>query len=150
LISGTTIRTLFGQSLLGSGDISLTPAQMGVAAAGHTHTTADITDYTQKTKQLIHSSLEAGAGVTLSYNLANEKTIISAVGGSGNGGSGYIVADRLGATAGQNHAFSISPQNTFNLAAYALKEEAGAANQTYVVDDFNASSELGYNATSAV
>ncbi|KGA40749.1 hypothetical protein KU75_14945, partial [Pectobacterium odoriferum] len=29
LISGTTIRTLFGQSLLGSGDISLTPAQMG-------------------------------------------------------------------------------------------------------------------------
>ncbi|MEI7207969.1 discoidin domain-containing protein [Pectobacterium carotovorum] len=150
LISGTTIRTLFGQSLLGSGDFSPTPAQMGVAAADHTHTTADITDYTQKTKQLIHSSLEAGAGVTLSYNPSNEKTIISASGGSGNGGSGYIVADRQGATAGQNHAFSISPQNTFNLAAYALKEEAGAANQTYAVDDFNASSESGYNATSAV
>ncbi|RRO07978.1 discoidin domain-containing protein [Pectobacterium aquaticum] len=150
LISGTTIRTLFGQSLLGSGDVSPTPAQMGVAAVGHTHTTADITDYTQKTKQLIHSSLEAGAGVTLSYNPANEKTIISAVGGSGSGGSGYIVADRQGATAGQNHAFSISPQNKFNLAAYALKEEVGAANQTYVVDDFNASSESHYNAISAV
>ncbi|WP_405079226.1 discoidin domain-containing protein [Pectobacterium carotovorum] len=150
LISGTTIRTLFGQSLLGSGDISPTPAQMGVAAADHTHTTADITDYTQKTKQLIHSSLEAGAGVTLSYNPANEKTIISAAGGSGNGGSDYIVADRQGATAGQNHAFSISPQNTFNLAAYALKEEAGSANQTYVVDDFNASSEPNYNATNDV
>ncbi|MEI7341117.1 discoidin domain-containing protein [Pectobacterium brasiliense] len=150
LISGTTIRMLFGQSLLGSGDISLTPAQMGVAAADHTHTTADITDYTQKTKQLIHSSLEAGAGVTLSYNPVNEKTIISAAGGSGSGGSGYIVAERQGATAGQNHAFSISPQNKFNLAAYALKEEAGAANQTYVVDDFNASSEANYNATNAV
>ncbi|MFJ5468532.1 discoidin domain-containing protein [Pectobacterium carotovorum] len=150
LISGTTIRTLFGQSLLGSGDISLTPAQMGVAAANHTHTTADITDYTQKTKQLIHSSLEAGAGVTLSYNPVNEKTIISAAGGSGNGGSGYIVADRQGATAGQNHTFSISPQNTFNLAAYALKEVAGAVNQTYVVDDFNALSETNYKATSAV
>ncbi|WDG00066.1 discoidin domain-containing protein [Pectobacterium carotovorum subsp. carotovorum] len=150
LISGTTIRTLFGQSLLGSGDISPTPAQMGVAAADHTHTTADITDYTQKTKQLIHSSLEAGAGVTLSYNPVNEKTIISAAGGGSGGGSGYIVADRQGATAGQNHAFSISPQNTFNLAAYALKEEAGAANQTYVVDDFNASSEPNYNATNAV
>ncbi|ARA77317.1 hypothetical protein RC90_14825 [Pectobacterium brasiliense] len=147
LISGTTIRTLFGQSLLGSGDFSPTPAQMGVAAADHTHTTADITDYTQKTKQLIHSSLEAGAGVTLSYNPVNEKTIISAVGGSGTGGSGYIVADRQGATAGQNHAFSISPQNTFNLAAYALKEEAGAANQTYVVDDFGASSKANYDAT---
>ncbi|GKW36143.1 discoidin domain-containing protein [Pectobacterium carotovorum] len=146
LISGTTIRTLFGQSLLGSGDISPTPAQMGVAAADHTHTTADITDYTQKTKQLIHSSLEAGAGVTLSYNPVNEKTIISAAGGSG-GGSGYIVAERLGATAGQNHAFSIRPQNTFNLAAYALKEEAGAANQTYVVDDFGASSKENYDAT---
>ncbi|MEQ9912718.1 discoidin domain-containing protein [Pectobacterium polaris] len=150
LISGTNIRTLFGQPLLGSGDISLTPAQMGVAAAVHTHTTSDITDYTQKTKQLIHSSLEAGAGVTLSYNPSSEKTIISAVGGSGTGGSGYIVADRQGATAGQNHLFSIRPQNTFNLAAYALKEEAGAVNQTYVVDDFNASSEPGYNVTSAV
>ncbi|MCY9850226.1 discoidin domain-containing protein [Pectobacterium jejuense] len=149
LISGTTIRTLFGQSLLGSGDISLTPAQMGVAAADHTHTTADITDYTQKTKQLIRSSLEAGAGVTLSYNPVNEKTIISAAGGSGTGGSGYIVADRQGATAGQNHAFSISPQNTFNLAAYALKEVAGAANQTYVVDDFGVSSEGNYNVTHA-
>ncbi|MBA0167578.1 discoidin domain-containing protein [Pectobacterium sp. CFBP8739] len=151
LLSGTTIRTVFGQSLLGSGDISPTPAQMGVAAIGHTHTTADITDYTQKTKQLIHSSLEAGAGVTLSYNPVNEKTVISATGGgSSSGGSGYIVADRLGATAGQNHAFSISPQNAFNLAAYALKEEAGAANQTYVVDDFNASSEPNYNATNDV
>ena len=149
LISGTTIRTLFGQSLLGSGDISPTPAQMGVAAADHTHTTADITDYTQKTKQLIHSSLEAGAGVTLSYNPANEKTIISAVGGGSGGGSGYIVAERLGATAGQNHAFSIRPQNTFNLAAYALKEVAGAANQTYVVDDFGVSSEGNYNVTHA-
>ncbi|WP_323635093.1 discoidin domain-containing protein [Pectobacterium polaris] len=150
LISGTNIRTLFGQSLLGSGDISLTPAQMGVAAADHTHTTADITDYTQKTKQLIHSSLEAGAGVTLSYNPVNEKTIISAAGGSGSGGSGYIVAERQGATAGQSHLFSIRPQNAFNLAAYALKEEAGAVNQTYVVDDFNASSESNYNATNAV
>ncbi|MER3384866.1 discoidin domain-containing protein [Pectobacterium aroidearum] len=151
LISGTTIRTVFGQSLLGSGDVSPAPAQMGAAAVGHTHTTAEITDYTQKTKQLIHSSLEAGAGVTLSYNPASEKTIISAAGGgSGSGGSGYVVADRQGATAGQNHAFSISPQGTFNLAAYALKEEAGAANQTYAVDDFNASSEPNYNATSAV
>ncbi|WP_233963124.1 discoidin domain-containing protein [Pectobacterium versatile] len=150
LISGTTIRTLFGQSLLGSGDISPTPAQMGVAATDHSHTTAEITDYTQKTKQLIHSSLEAGAGVTLSYNPVNEKTIISAAGGGSVGGSGYIVADRQGATAGQNHAFSISPQNTFNLAAYALKEEAGAANQTYVVDDFNASSESNYQSTNAV
>ncbi|WP_420065291.1 discoidin domain-containing protein [Pectobacterium colocasium] len=151
LLSGTTIRTVFGQSLLGSGDISPTPAQMGVAAIGHTHTTADITDYTQKTKQLIHSSLEAGSGVTLSYNPVNEKTVISATGGgSSSGGSGYIVADRLGATAGQNHAFSISPQNTFNLAAYALKEEAGAANQTYVVDDFNAVSKANYAATDAL
>ncbi|MEQ9886995.1 discoidin domain-containing protein [Pectobacterium zantedeschiae] len=151
LISGTTIRTVFGQSLLGSGDLSLTPAQMGVAAVGHTHTTAEITDYTQKTKQLIHSSLEAGAGVTLSYNPASEKTVISATGGgSGSGGPGYIVADRQGATAGQNHAFSISPKHKFNLAAYALKEEAGAANQTYGVDDFNASSKINYDTTNDV
>ncbi|QHQ14827.1 hypothetical protein GMW39_02375 [Pectobacterium parmentieri] len=151
LISGTNIRTVFGQSLLGSGDVSPTPAQMGVATAGHTHTTAEIADYTQKTKQLIHSSLEAGAGVALSYNPASEKTVISATGGgSGSGGSGYTVAERQGATAGQNHAFSIRPQNTFNLAAYALKEVAGVANQTHVVDEFNESSEPNYHATSEV
>ncbi|WP_224652471.1 discoidin domain-containing protein [Pectobacterium versatile] len=150
LLSGATIRTLFGESLLGSGDISPTPAQMGAAAVGHTHTTSEITDYTQKTKQLIHSSLEAGMGVTLSYNPVNEKTVISAAGGgSGNGGSGYIVAERQGATAGQNHAFSISPQSKFNLAAYALKEVAGVVNQTYVVDDFGVSSEDNYNVTHA-
>ncbi|WP_224717663.1 discoidin domain-containing protein [Pectobacterium versatile] len=150
LLSGATIRTLFGESLLGSGDISPTPAQMGAAAVGHTHTTSEITDYTQKTKQLIHSSLEAGTGVTLIYNPVNEKTVISAAGGgSGNGGSGYIVAERQGATAGQNHAFSISPQSKFNLAAYALKEVAGAANQTYVVDGFGVSSEENYNVTHA-
>ncbi|WP_224553438.1 discoidin domain-containing protein [Pectobacterium versatile] len=150
LLSGATIRTLFGESLLGSGDISPTPAQMGAAAVGHTHTTSEITDYTQKTKQLIHSSLEAGTGVTLIYNPVNEKTVISAAGGgSGNGGSGYIVAERKGATAGQNHAFSISPQSKFNLAAYALKEVAGAANQTYVVDGFGVSSEENYNVTHA-
>ncbi|QQG29684.1 discoidin domain-containing protein [Pectobacterium carotovorum] len=149
LLSGATIRTLFGESLLGSGDISPTPAQMGAAAVGHTHTTSEITDYTQKTKQLIHSSLEAGMGVTLSYNPVNEKTIISATGGGSGGGSGYIVADRQGATAGQNHAFSIRPQNAFNLAAYALKEVAGVVNQTYVVDDFGVSSEDNYNVTHA-
>ncbi|KML68533.1 discoidin domain-containing protein [Pectobacterium peruviense] len=150
LISGTNIRTLFGQSLLGSGDFSPTPAQMGVSAVGHTHTTSEITDYTQKTKQLIHSSLEAGAGVTLSYNAVSEKTVISTTGGgSGSGNSDYIVADRQGATAGQNHAFTISSQNTFNLAAYALKEVVGAANQVYVVDDFNASSEENYSVTDA-
>ncbi|MFJ5392177.1 discoidin domain-containing protein, partial [Pectobacterium sp. CHL-2024] len=33
------------------------------------------------------------------------------------------------------------------LAAYALKEEAGAVNQTYVVDDFVASSKANYDAT---
>ncbi|MFJ5408696.1 discoidin domain-containing protein [Pectobacterium punjabense] len=151
LISGTTIRTLFGQSLLGSGDLSLTPAQMGAAAVGHTHTTAEITDYTQKTKQLIHSSLEAGTGVTLSYNPASEKTVISATGGgSGSGSSGYVVADRQGATAGQNHVFSISPQNKFNLAAYALKEVPGTTNQTYGIDDFAMASEVNYALTNAI
>ena len=48
LISGTTIRTLFGQSLLGSGDISLTPAQMGGAAADHTHTPQRTSPTTRK------------------------------------------------------------------------------------------------------
>ncbi|MEQ9852708.1 discoidin domain-containing protein [Pectobacterium aroidearum] len=149
LVSGTNIRSLFGNSLLGSGNLAPTPAQMGAAAAIHTHTTADITDYTQKTQQLITASLEAGTGVTLGYNPVSGKTIISAVGGSG-GGSGYVVVDRAGATAGQNHTFSVSTQNAFDLAAFALKEEAGAAGVTFLVDEFNAESEVSYNTTNDV
>ncbi|MEL7631687.1 discoidin domain-containing protein [Pectobacterium aroidearum] len=149
LVSGNNIRSIFGQSLLGSGNLAPTPAQMGAAAAAHTHTTADITDYTQKTQQLITASIEAGQGVTLGQNPVNGKTIISASGGS-SGGGGYIVVDRTGATAGQNHVFSFSPQSAFNLIAYALKEVAGATNQTYVVDEFNLNSESNYYITDAV
>ncbi|MEQ9770870.1 discoidin domain-containing protein [Pectobacterium jejuense] len=149
LVSGTNIRSLFGQSLLGSGNLAPTPAQMGAAASVHTHATADITDYTQKTQQLITASLEAGTGVTLGYNPVSGKTIISAAGGSG-GGSNYIVVDRQGAGAGQLHTFNISTQSAFNLAAFALKEEAGTTNVTVLVDDFNASSEKNYETTSAM
>ncbi|MEI7341194.1 discoidin domain-containing protein [Pectobacterium brasiliense] len=150
LVSGTNIRSLFGNSLLGSGNLAPTPAQMGAAAAVHTHTTADITDYTQKTQQLITASLEAGQGVTLGYNPVSGKTIISAAGGSGGGSSGYIVVERQGASAGQIHTFNISAQSSFDLAAFALKEEAGTENVTVLIDDFNAASELNYNTTSAV
>ncbi|PWC17617.1 discoidin domain-containing protein, partial [Brenneria nigrifluens] len=94
--------------------------------------------------------LEAGPGVTLGQNPVSGKTIISAVGGGSGGGGGYIVVDRPSATAGQNHSFSFSAQNAFNLTAYALKETAGATNQTYVIDDFNAESELNYDSTNAV
>nr|WP_237613361.1 hypothetical protein [Pectobacterium parmentieri] len=78
-----------------------------------------------------------------------EKTIISTTGGSG-GGGGYIVVDRPSATAGQNHIFSISAQRAFNLSAHALKEESGAANQTYIIDEFNPASETNYNNTNYV
>ncbi|WP_233981743.1 discoidin domain-containing protein [Pectobacterium versatile] len=148
LVSGTNIRSLFGQSLLGSGNLAPTPAQMGAAAATHTHTTADITDHTQKTQQLITASLEAGQGVTLGYNPVSGKTVISAAGGSG-GDSNYIVVDRHGASAGQLHTFNISTQSAFNLAAFALKEEAGTTNVTVLVDDFNASSGSSYDVTNA-
>ncbi|GBO49447.1 hypothetical protein MFFDBJGM_02465 [Pectobacterium versatile] len=148
LVSGTNIRSLFGQSLLGSGNLAPTPAQMGAAAATHTHTTADITDHTQKTQQLITASLEAGTGVTLGYNPINGKTIISAAGGSG-GSSNYIVVDRQGAGAGQLHTFNISTQSAFDLFAFALREESGSTSVTVLVDDFNASSESGYDVTDA-
>ncbi|AIU90478.1 carbohydrate-binding protein [Pectobacterium odoriferum] len=149
LVSGANIRSLFGQSLLGSGNLAPTPAQMGAAAAVHTHTTADITDYTQKTQQLITASLEAGTGVTLGYNPINGKTIISAAGGSG-GSNNYIVVDRQSAGAGQLHTFNISTQSAFDLFAFALREESGSTNVTVLVDDFNASSESSYDVTDAI
>ncbi|MGP3594300.1 discoidin domain-containing protein [Vagococcus sp. WN89Y] len=148
LVSGQNIRSLFGQSLLGSGDLSLIPAQMGSAAENHIHSTADIKDFASQTQQLITSSLQAGTGVTLGQNPVSGKTIISASGGGGS--SGYIVVERQGVTAGQNHSFNFSQQSAFNLHAYALKEVTGSTNQTYLVDDFEAVSETSYSCTDAL
>ncbi|NCF03824.1 discoidin domain-containing protein [Kosakonia sp. MH5] len=150
LVSGSNIRSLFGLSLTGSGNLAPTPAQMGAAATQHTHAVADIADFTQQTQALIVNSLEAGSGITLGQSPVSGKTIISASGSGAGGGGGYIVVDRAGATAGQVHSFSFAPQSGFNLCAYALKSEQGQQNKSYTQDAFPAGSEAGFNTTADI
>lgn len=151
LVSGNNIRSLFGLSLLGSGNLTPTPAQMGAAATQHTHVVADIADFTPQAQALIVNSLEAGPGVTLGQNPVSGKIIVGASGGgSGGGGSGYIVVDRAGATAGQVHSFSFATQSGFNLCAYALRSEQGKQNQAYTQDDFPAGGETSFNTTADI
>jgi len=150
LVSGSNIRSLFGLSLTGSGNLAPTPAQMGAAATQHTHAVADIADFTQQTQALIVNSLEAGSGITLGQSPVSGKTLISASGGGAVGGGGYIVVDRAGATAGQVHSFSFAPQSGFNLCAYALKSEQGKQNQAYTQDAFPAGGEASFNTTADI
>jgi hypothetical protein len=149
LVSGTNIKSLFGVSILGSGNFSPTPATMGAAAAVHTHTTNDITDFSSATQLKIGQSLQSGNGITISYDNSSGKTTIASTGSSG-GVSGYTSVTRIGATAGQVHSFNITPQYTFNYNAFALKEEVGATNQTALIDDFLAGTLSNYNGTNAV
>lgn len=146
LISGTNIKTFNGMSLLGPGDFAPTPDQLGCAAAKHTHTTADISDYTTKTQQMVIGSLEAGPGISLGLNPVSGKTTISGTGGSGDG-AGYIVNLRNNSLAGQAHSFIIPTQTDYDLSAYALKEEDGSKNQANAVGNFAANQSVNYNAT---
>lgn len=150
LVSGSNIRSLFGLSLTGSGNLVPTPAQMGAAATQHSHAVTDIADFTQQTQALIVNSLEAGPGITLGQSPVSGKTTISASGGGAGGGGGYIVVDRAGVTAGQVHSFSFAPQSGFNLCAYALKSEQGQQNKSYTQDAFPAGSEASFNTTADI
>lgn len=150
LVSGTSIKTIYGQQLLGSGDLTFTLTQLGAAAQNHDHTTTNITDYIPATKALIMGSLEAGQNVTLNQNPATGRTVISASGGGSGGGNGYMVGDRPNSSANENHVFYFSNQSAFNMSAFALKELAGALNQTYIIDSFTDDTLANYSATSDV
>lgn len=148
LVSGITIKTLFGLGILGNGDAQPTPAQMGCAAAVHTHVMADVTDYKSKVLDLVGGAIKPGKGVTVGYNAVSQEIAI-AVSGSAVGGNGrdYVVMERLKSAAGQLHAFSFEAQSGYNLSAYALKAEDGKQNQTYTQDGFSASAVGNFNAT---
>lgn len=137
LISGVSIKTVYGQSLMGGGDVTFTPTQIGAAEKVHVHSTADITDFTQKSQQLIANSIEAGSGISIGLNPSNGKTTISGANSQGDNNN-YVVVDRPNATAGQNHAFAIQKQAGYNLDTFVLKEEPGTKNQTVMQGNFAA------------
>ncbi|MEI7065409.1 discoidin domain-containing protein [Dickeya chrysanthemi] len=114
--------------------------------ANHTHTAAQITDFTDAVRKVLVSTLAAGQGVALNYDAGSNQLVVSATGGnsgggnsSGNsGGRGYTVVTRNGMTANQVFTFPFSVTGTmdYSFDAYALKEEAGSTS-TIMTDSYD-------------
>ncbi len=121
--------------------------------ANHTHTASQITDFTDAVRKVLVATLAAGQSVSLNYDTNSNQLVVSATGGSsGNGGTGYTVLTRSGATANQVFAFPISPngQMDYSFEAFALKEEAGLANQNAIQEGFDELKSSSYRQTSAL
>ena len=111
----------------------------------HSHTSSQISDFSEAVEDMIGESIVAGAGVSVAYNEGTGKTTISA---SGGGGGGYAVQARNGSLANQVHAFGLpAAQSSYGFDAYALKEEAGLTNQVVAVESFDSSSSVNYAQT---
>lgn len=149
LVSGVNIVTFKGKPLLGAGDINPTPDDLGCAAKTHKHTVADVTDFDSKSRDLLSKTLQSGSGISVIYDPETLKATI-ALSGDQNNGNGLTVVTRLGSTAGQSHSFLFDKPSNYNLLASVLKEEAGATNQVYTVDTFDAVSGTSYDTSSAV
>lgn len=144
LVSGTTIKTFKGVSLLGSGDFNPTPAQLGCAAATHTHPTTDIVDFSKDVRTVIGGSIVPGTGISVGVDSTTGKTVVS-TNLNADGSTGYITVERLGSLAGQMHGFNFSPISSFGYDAFALINEKGAANQTYLYETFDSANIANYN-----
>lgn len=156
LVSGTNIKTFMGQSILGSGNISLTPADINAANKAHTHVVSDITDYVKATQGVIGGALKPGSGIVISYDSIKGETTITAAGGATGANANFLMNDLPGALAGQSASFRFAGQTGFNYMAFALKREAGATGQTMSVlgfgtkDNYYASDSLVFNGAMSV
>lgn len=150
LVSGTNIKTINGKSLLGSGDNTIGADDVGAAAKVHAHVPSDITGLDKKIGDVISGTLVPGAGVSISTNPNTGKIIISSPGGGEGGGAALVVEDRNGSTANQTHLIMLSEVSAYNLIAFALKKEAGAAGQVMAITDFTQAGAGNYSAMDGV
>lgn len=106
------------------------------AAASHTHTASQVTDFSEATDDRVAALLTAGTNITITYNdAANTLTVASTAGGLSGTGSvdnAALRADGAGGATLQNSAWIIadnattSPNNTVNHAS--LQATGGTTN----------------------
>ncbi|TYL41585.1 discoidin domain-containing protein [Dickeya sp. ws52] len=127
--------------------------------ANHSHTAAQITDFTDAVRKVLVSTLAAEQGVALNYDAGSNQLVVSATGGNSgggnsgsNGGRGYTVVTRNGMMANQvlTFPFSVTGTMDYSFDAYALKEEAGLTNQNAIQERFDESKSTHYKQTSAL
>jgi hypothetical protein len=69
--------------------------ESGKADTGHTHTSANISDFTEAVQDAVAALLAAGTGVTLTYNDAGNSLTVAATGGGGSGDP-EVIRDTIG------------------------------------------------------
>lgn len=111
----------------------LTSALSAKAATTHTHTSAQVTDFSSTVGSLVGSSIVAGANVSVSYNSANNLTTIAAAsGGSGeavdsvNAQTGVVVLDQDDISDGTTYKQYSSAEKT-KLATVATSATANSS-----------------------
>lgn len=144
LVSGQSILTFKGTSLLGSGDFNPTPDQLGCAAKSHMHVTTDIADFSKDVRTVIGGSVVPGTGISVGVDATTGKTVISTNLNS-DGSTGFIAVERKGSIAGQLHNFNFQPLSSFKYDAFALVNEKGAANQTVLIESFDPANIVNYD-----
>ena len=149
LVSGVTLKTFKGVSLLGSGNIDVTPAGIGAAAEGHTHTSSQVTDFSPAVGTLLGTKVKAGANVQVVYDDVDHSITLNAIAGTPEG-TDYGFVDRLNSSANQNHLIEVERLAAYASQAYALKMEKGLTNQVYQIDTFDAGSSALYQQTGAL
>lgn len=123
-----------------------TPDKIGAAKATHLHVSADVTDLDPHVSDLMTKIIKPGAGVTIGYDPAKNQILIAAKQlADMPGANDFLTFERNGAVAGQTFSFVTQAINSYKYQAYALKKEAGAANQNLTLDVFNAAAVGRYN-----
>lgn len=148
LESGTNIRTINNQSLLGSGDLVITAEDLGAAAKDHTHTLEEIDGLTDVISEGVNNSIKPGNGVSIHYDPVTGETIISATGVLGD--PNYVVINNPNALANQAYTFPFENQFSFQLDAFALKEVKITEPLSVTIDEFNQASSSKYSSTKDV
>lgn len=135
LVSGTNIKTVAGISVVGEGDVPITPASINAAEKTHKHVAADITDFVTVSKDTTGGMIKAGEGVTVAYDTVKKLVTIAST-QNADGTQAFNSVSVLGMIAGQIQTVNFAAQSKYNMIAQALKKEAGASGISYLAESF--------------
>lgn len=120
LRSGTNIKYLNGVSVLGSGNLPLTPEWFGVAKGLHNHNASDIIDITDDITRQLLQKLGSGSGIDISVDAQTGALIITAT--STDNPVPYVVVKKEQALADEVNTYLFSNQRDYGLGSFVLKE----------------------------
>ena len=128
LVSGTSIKTLEGQSLLGSGNINLTKLDVGLANVPNTDFTSAVAANTAKTTNQTHTGDATGATV---LTLATVNSNVGSFGTASNVPQYTVNAKGL-TTASANIPIQIAESQVINLVADLSNKQATLVSGTNI------------------